>query len=374
MPELPAYSPQTSSPPYSRTPLPTERTLQSSRRLGLSVPSSHDGVYIKSSGGTTLLLHDQESGLHGGVYAEHARFEANTPLRGSVNLRHSETTQSVVLKIEGRVETLPLPATYNSVTVLDFNQTLHSAESGPCPSELPFSYYIPSTFRDTDGKLYPLPPNFDIGFNPTQFARCTYHLTVTTVSARHRRASWLTKNDIITFEIRYQPRSSTLLPPLSRSISTVKASPEEWTQATKFTGDDKDGQEPICDLFLPSVGVFAAEEPIPFYLQLVPMAPGDSDSTVKVSITRQVEMDAGDRIARRCIQLGEATMVRRGRCLTWEGEARVQDPNSLCPVESFRCGAAMTITDMVAVEIRSPDHRRVFFGYPIRLTSERYER
>ncbi|KAJ7704291.1 hypothetical protein B0H17DRAFT_921368 [Mycena rosella] len=342
----PEYSSRDSSPPYTAIPRPTEQILEQSRRHLRTPPT---GVCIKCVGNVTLLLLGQEDN------AERPAVGPANQLAGSVLLQRNENINSVVLTIEGLLETNPLPASYLATPVVRITNTLYNRRSTPsaCPHSLAFTQIFPSAFRHSDGNTYRLPPTCHISFDSRlQFIKCTYRITVTVVSIRHRRTSFLTKEDSVSFELDYHAPTRPSQPLLSNAslLDTVKRCPEEWSQI-HFSA-----KHLACDLFTPSVGTFYVADSIPFHLQL--SCPGASldqlfrwsatVSSVRVYILRQVASTVGDRIAKRNVVLGEGTLKllsgpdSNDHTLNWEGKARCEDPASI--VESFDCGPAVAIT------------------------------
>ncbi|KAK7019883.1 hypothetical protein R3P38DRAFT_1226573 [Favolaschia claudopus] len=367
-----------SCPTYSPRPGMDERTLQHSR------PHVHPlgtGMCVKCVGGTTLVLLDQEEN------AEHPRIEEGSSIRGVVILENTENVLSVVLKVDGLLETLPFPASYMTVPLVSITNELYRHDSQPtaCPSSLSFSHPFPSQFHYQQ-EIHSLPPTFHVAFNSLHFIKCAYQITVTVVSALHRRASFLTKSNQVCFEFTYRPRSRPSQPLLLNPslVETVKSCPEEWVQCSQIVSISS---LPVwCDLFLPSILVFCVEDPIPFHLQLsVPdgrqqLFRPNAHPLVKVHLLRKLEMNVGDRQAHRDIVLGEATLQRvpLGRdedtqvVLGWEGEARCRDPDSV--VGTFSCGNALSLTDLIVVEIFLPhETRRPSLTVPIKLTTHRWD-
>jgi hypothetical protein len=115
-------------------------------------------------------------------------------------------------------------------------------------------------------------------------------------------------------------------------------------------------------LFMPSIGAFCVEDPIPFHLQLSsvesshPNIGSAKPPRVKVRIMRRITMNATDRMAERCIVLGEGTLQPlrvpthgAHATLNWQGEAHCRDPGSI--VGTFDCGPAVAV--MVCVRFLS---------------------
>ncbi|KAJ6511362.1 hypothetical protein C8R47DRAFT_731681 [Mycena vitilis] len=365
----PAYSPSPSCPEYSATPRSTECILQQSARRS-RIPST--GMCIKCVDNVTLVLLGQEDNV------EQPRVQPGTRLNGSVRFQHTESIKSVVLKIEGFLETLPLPGAYRYVPLLSITDTLYNKDDDAaiCSHSLPFSHVFPAKFR-RDGRLHSLPPTCHMTFdNSRNFMRCVYRITITVVSARHRLTSFLTKNDSVSFHLDFRPQMRPAQPLISNPslLETVKSCPEEWGQHSEILDSSGPSSSPVLDLFVPSIGVFCVHDSIPFHLQL--SRAGSSSPVVRVRMLRQVAMDTGARVAKQSLTLGEGTLRRLPspdiNILIWEGEVRCRDPSSV--VGTFKCGRALSIADLLVVEIapvlksRRPV-KAASFCYPIELTT-----
>ncbi|KAK7042370.1 hypothetical protein R3P38DRAFT_2890108 [Favolaschia claudopus] len=368
-----------SSPAYSPMPAPDEHTLEHSRR---QTRCRGSGMCIKCVGNTTLVVLDQEDNT------EHPRVNGGTLIRGAVLLENTENIKSVTLQIDGLLETLPLPASYMATPLVSITSELYRNDdlSLSCPSNLSFSHPFPSKFKYR-GELHYLPPSLHMTFNNFHFVKCAYQITVTVVSARHRRASFLTKTNQVHLELIHRPRSRPSQPllPNPSLVDTVKICPEEWDQCPRAVSIAS--LPVLCDLFLPSIRVFCVEDQIPFHLQLGTMDQVHTQSfttsappIVKVHLIRKVSMDAGNRPAHRTIMLGEASLQRLASnndspaTLNWQGEVQCQNPESA--VATFSCGEALSVSDMLVVEI-SPPHEcpvhRTSFAFPIKLTTHRWD-
>ncbi|KAJ7624991.1 hypothetical protein DFH06DRAFT_1142321 [Mycena polygramma] len=365
----PAYSPSRSCPEYSAMPRSTECVLQQSARRTRIPPT---GMCMKCVDNVTLVVLGQEDNV------EQPRVQPGARLNGSVLFQHTESIKSVVLKIEGFLETLPLPGAYRYVPLLSMTDTLYKNDgtAATCSHSLPFSRVFPSNFR-YDGRLHPLPPTCHMTFdNPRNYIRCVYRITVTVVSARHRLTSFLTKNESVSFHLDYRPHTRPAQPLISNPSlpETVKSCPEEWCQYSEILDSSSPSSSPVLDLFVPSIGVFCVKDSIPFHLQV--SRAGSSPALVQVRMRRQVAMDAGARIAKRSLILGEGTLRRLPspdiNILIWEGEVRCRDPPSV--VGTFECGRAVSIADLLVVDIAPAlksgrPIQRVSFCYPIKLTT-----
>ncbi|KAJ7175281.1 hypothetical protein C8R46DRAFT_61840 [Mycena filopes] len=372
----PTYSPRNSPPAYSSTSRPTERTLERSRGRSQS-PS---GVCIRRSGDVTLTIFGQENNI------AQPLVRPGAPLSGSVLLHDAENVKSVVLTIEGHLEILPTAGSYSSIPLFSITNRMHTAGAPACPNSFVFSQSFPSAFRH-DGRVCTLPPTCHITFSSVYFIKCVYRITVLVTSARHRRASFLTRSDHVSLELTYRPRTRPARPLLLNPSlhATIKACPEEWAQGSHMVQLSSSGGPPLfCDLFAPAIGAFCVLEPIPFHLQLS-AAHGSLQNlfkslpTVKVGLLRRVAMDAGGRMATQSVILGEGTirlLPANGSTLNWEGEVHCRDPAAV--VGTFECGTLVMVTDMLMVGISPPPHEVLGwptfqFGYEIKLTTHKWD-
>ncbi|KAJ7263957.1 hypothetical protein C8J57DRAFT_1333232 [Mycena rebaudengoi] len=362
-----------SSPNYSVAPRSTERTLERSSFVGDSMSRTGTGMCLKTTGGATLLLHNQLDGV------ERPLAGPGKVIHGEILLERPETVRSVVLKIDGLLEYIPLTGVYSSIPIVAISEQLYSHTDSPasCSSRLSFSTRFPSVYR-YEGRTCPLPPACHIPFgNTVYFLRSAYHITAKVVSVRHKSAPFLTKEDRILFELEYHPNIRPPQPILDNPslFKTVKECPEEWTQIPLTIGAPA-GSNIVCDFFAPAVGMFCLTDEIPFHIQLCGPLPhvqqflekyrtgpdGSTGCPFRVQIVRRITMDAEHRKATRQLTLGEATLhsvppdiyghssspdLTRVASLHWEGRARCRDL-SICG--SINAGAVV-ISDWLAVEI-----------------------
>ncbi|KAJ7135423.1 hypothetical protein C8R43DRAFT_1020955 [Mycena crocata] len=377
----PSYFSRESSPPYSLNPSSTERTLQQSPRRSYTPPN---GVYIKSTGNVTLLLLGQEDSV------EQPSVGRGAQLNGSVLLQSTDNIRSVILTIEGLLETVPLPESYSSFPVLRITNTLYACKKeGPnaasCPHSFAFSHRFPSTLHH-GGNSYSLPPTCQIQFgNSLNFIKCAYRITVTVISARHRHTSFLTKNHRIHCELNYRPRSWPSRPLICNPslLDTVKRCPEEWAQCP-INITSPCSSTLMCELFVPSVGSFYVGSAIPFHLQISNGCTSHESPqaawSIRVYILRHIVSNVGGRIVKQRLILGEGTIrpmsnrraANDAQSFDWEGEAQCRDPASVS--QSFNFGPAVVVSDLLAVDI-SPPHpvERASFSAAIKLTTHSWE-
>ncbi|KAJ7099968.1 hypothetical protein B0H15DRAFT_877217, partial [Mycena belliarum] len=394
-PSPPLYISRSPSPAYSPFPKSTEQTVQRSSAAGPSrvTPTNY---FIKRDDGITLLLSGQMD------EAQRPSTGPGALLEGQVILERTdrENIGGVELKIEGLLESLPLPGAYSVVTVVAISDLLYHFSNDSdscCPNSLPFSHRFPSIFSYED-VVYPLPPTCHILFSyPQLFVKCTYHITAT-VLMRHPMAPFFRKEHRVSVDLDYRPQPTPPDPMLENPslVLTVKSCPEEWIQLPMTSTETTVGPNNLaCDLFAPASRVFRVSDSIPFHLQVSGPAaligemfrrrrhafthpPRSAEELpVRVYLLRRVIMRVGDKNARRSIVLGEGTLrslppvFREGassgtEALSWEGEVRCAEDFT---VGSFEAGL-VTVKDSLAAEISPPPGsalHRAFAEYPVRL-------
>ncbi|KAJ7108749.1 hypothetical protein C8R44DRAFT_296627 [Mycena epipterygia] len=390
-PPPPLYTQRSLSPEYSSIPKPTERTLQRASAAGPS-RLSPTGYFITRNDDITLLLQGQDDA------AQRPCISPGALLEGRIILERTdrENVRAVDLKIDGFLESLPLPGAHSVVTVVSFLSSLYSFDDSCCPNNLPFSHRFPSIFHYEDD-IYLLPPTCLINFNYAQlFVKCTYRVTAT-VRTRHHMPPSFCKQNRVSVELDYRPQPVLSDPILENPslFATVKRCPEEWTQLPIAIANSNGL---LCDLFVPSSRVFCVSTAISFHVQLSgPVAllremfargarafthplQSAGDFPIQVYILRRITMRVSDRNARRSIVLGEGTLrplpppFHEGasldaQTLNWEGEVRCADSAT---VGSFNAGL-VAVKDYIVAEISPPPGSAVLRAsveHPIKLTDD----
>ncbi|KAJ7634524.1 hypothetical protein FB45DRAFT_468898 [Roridomyces roridus] len=177
----PEYSPKVFPPLYTPVPQSSESTLQRSSSAGPARIAA-SGYFVRRQDGITLLLHDQDGSAARPSIGPGAFLEGRIILE----LTDRDTVRAVELKIEGWIESLPLPGAHSSVRVVSISKVLYSPENGnPCANSLPFSHRFPSIFNEGEN-VHLLPPTCQIEFNNTPFfMKCTYRITARVVAQKH---------------------------------------------------------------------------------------------------------------------------------------------------------------------------------------------
>ncbi|KAF7322158.1 DUF3844 domain-containing protein [Mycena kentingensis (nom. inval.)] len=401
------------APEYTASPNADERTLLHSLRTHNR--SQRTGTFVRSDDGgrLTLVLVGQKDDN-----ALWPTVGPNTIISGTVLLASSEGIVSVSLQLEGEMEVLSISLGYTCTKTVDQSISLFSrnASTAPCPNALPFSFRLPTTFSTQSnggGASLPLPPSCDIAFGDGGFLKCFYSLTL---CAAYRSAAFFEKKRSLRVELEYRHRtrpSRPRIPDLSL-LATVKLCPEEWLQLPVDLTMADEGQalqaaDIRCDLFVPSVGVFAISEIIPFHLQLsgklqslrecclLPrpygaLAFGSNLDTVRqpirVYLLRQVVLTSSEPKRGTATVTAKTTLcqaalrsippphrvpptpdgVKDDHVLSWDGELPLRD--ALVP--TFDAGASR-IVYLIAVELSPPKSskiKRAHYGFPIKLTTD----
>ncbi|KAG5638677.1 hypothetical protein H0H81_011057 [Sphagnurus paluster] len=406
---LPLYTPSEPSPRYSCEPSVDERTLQQTPRISRSAPT---GEYIKKSGKVIVTLFEQEHGVEIPTYGR------RDEITGTVYLQAPERVTQVVLKIEGRLNTIISDGGSRSITVLSRSHTLWRKESSQGISNvIPFSYLLPSHFTHA-GSERPLPPTYYVGSSgiPALHVRSDYTIAISVTRSRHHNLDFLTKVDHIKIPFLYHPRTRANRPivPSPSFFSTVKTSPEEWYQVfTAMKTRVSSNIEPIyCHLFIPGARVFGLKDKIPIHIQmsgpldslqklLMPQArnappppawsretrekcPAHSKPKIKVSILRQTHVESRGRKGWKNTTIGDGEIweVPPAICeaqgavhLDWEGELIAHDTIA---VGGFAAGNVV-VKDFIVLTVDPPtvgNHPSTFLALqmsvPVRIVTDSY--
>ncbi|KAJ7445149.1 hypothetical protein B0H11DRAFT_2087575, partial [Mycena galericulata] len=396
----PVYSPSTSSPIYSATPRSTERVLQRGTFPG---HSRLTGTYIRREHPLTLVLDGQKENCCSPSFGHGAL------LNGTLLIESPETVVNVRFQFDGILESLSSTHGYSRLQIMEQSSSLYAKDPSqpPCPSAISFSRRFPRTFKNNETN-YPLPPSCEITLPGGSCLKCTYSLAVTVLMARHRVGPLFVKEKSISVDLQYRQRTRPSRPRISEPslLSTVKICPEEWLQLpiSLTMGPDARAADIQCDLFVPSIGVFASPEIVPFYLQLcgaahslrellLPRAKNNNrdrlPDAIRVYLMRQIAVGVargGGTSATVNTILGESALrplppalhlptnnspLRAASftdALSWEGEIDLQGITT----PSFSAGT-FGIMYLITVELRPPESssvNRARYGYPIKLTTD----
>ncbi|KAJ7688613.1 hypothetical protein B0H17DRAFT_652292 [Mycena rosella] len=389
---LPPYSPSPAVPPYSPEPAQDEQRVEHTPRTR----SHPTGNFITKSGRDAVVLTEQNSTAEFPTYGRHAS------INGFVTLDDRETVSEIVLKVKGKMDVMIAEGGSVTTRLVNDSYTLWSSQkshTSVCPSAVPFSVVLPSTFQDENRVSHKLPPSYEIPFTtvPGLFFKSSYTLSVTITRIRNRKFHFLSKNKTITVRFIYSPRMRPWRPIQHPSdfFSDVKTMPEEWKQViTEMKPRSGSPVQPVdIHLFLPMVEIFGLEDTIPFHVQLSgPVAslreflpePRDAaspqNSTIVVSLVRQIVVDLNGRCAVRNTVIGHAKLASRPpgaavgaheATLDWDGEVRCKAGTA---VGMFDAGG-FRLQDFLLIEVRPPNTRTSQFpalrhSHPIKLVTD----
>ncbi|KAJ7594433.1 hypothetical protein C8J56DRAFT_437382 [Mycena floridula] len=351
-------------PSYSAEPTFGESRLDYRRRpINVSNDTS-DGIFIHKRDNITVVLNNlQKSGSR-------PSYGRRGVIAGSLLFDRPRSITSVSVKLIGILDCYTISGADAVIRVCDNSYTLYQGDRDhPTLSDeaLPFSFPIPSTFEYQE-MTYPLPPSYKIEQSdtlPLQSVRCKYQFVVTVSRARRSALAFLgNSTDSFSIDIDYYPRFRPSRPILQDPCfsSSIKYCPEEWRQT--FFEIPVQALDPIsCQLFLPSVGVFALQDSIPFYLQLTApisslrlLTPTATEAKpcIRVYLLRQVTITINKEKIPRHFVLGEAKInalppvLSPEDNLNWEGEVRCTDIDLL--VGGFDAGL-VSVQDFLTLEV-----------------------
>ncbi|PCH40301.1 hypothetical protein WOLCODRAFT_67744 [Wolfiporia cocos MD-104 SS10] len=388
---LPGYTSRT--PAYTSEPQPDERRLALNR---LWPRPSSEFVKQSKTGAVSLRLIEQEDNVSLPVYG------CGDTVEGAVNLTKPNTATSVEVKLEGRLrlkEVAEGGTTTNQLCL--FTVMLWSQEGNlePCPSSLPFSFTIPTTF--SDGKnIYPLPPTHEahLAGVPGFHAVIDYYITVTV--QKNKPAGLLRAgSSIISTPLLYYPRSRPavpLPPPLLHNIqlATLLETPEWRCYDSAITAKLPGGKDIISRFYVPSARVFCMSEPIPFHLTFtssalslaafLPLGPTNRKSSkhcTHVQLLRQTNVDVRNAVILgtktdiwQTLEIGNGTFRLTGDGPDWIAFAGEVYVKSQIKVGGFKAGG-LTIKDFLVLSMTPPEPTKAPFNelrqvIPVRLTTD----
>ncbi|KAI0064109.1 hypothetical protein BV25DRAFT_1869547 [Artomyces pyxidatus] len=375
---LPSYTPDHNhSPAYSAEPQQYERRLLVPPRQR---PSS-EFVKQSRSGELSLRLAAQVDGVTTPMYALRELVE------GTVEIAKPDGLAYVAVKVEGFLKLKEI-AEGGTTTVVLCNETItlwrKGVDPGPCPSSLPFSAPLPTTFAD-EKTTYSLPPTYEAHLTGLPGFTVNVDYSVTAIASKTKNSVLGIGATTVSTPFIYYPRtrpSSPLPPPLE--------------QLTAQPGLRETHERAISALYLPKSQVFCMNRPIPFHIAfvgsamslatLLPYMPSRSGQALgkpctRIQILRQSTVDVkNDYIPNgtktemwRTSKIGEGTIHRTGdgpEWLTFAGELKV---NPEVTIGGFKAGG-LWVKDCVVLTIMPPDALKGPIGdmrlvVPIRLVT-----
>nr|GAT51817.1 predicted protein [Mycena chlorophos] len=402
----PAYTDAPPAPSYSRNPAHDEVTMEITPRTG----ESPTGVYVKrsASGGDVLVLAEQEPNAERPVYGHRG------VVSGLIGIEDRKTVQTVVLKVEGKMDSMTFEGGSSRQRLFNNTQTLWpysalSPSTSTCPGSLPFSFPLPTRFRDDNLMAHPLPPSYDVPFSTTlgMFLNIRYSISVTITRARSLGLPFLSKTSTIVVPFDYRPGSRPRQPALLSFdlLEDVKIMPKEFKQVS---WDVEPRPQPLAvshppplkvDLFLSTADAFALDDPIPFHVQLAgradaltqfiprrtaPTAPTQNPQPgISVSLVREFTIDVNDRKAARTMTLvsvpfqPDSESLPSGAVATLDFSGTVKPDRALAPTGEFDVGC-VRLQDFVVVELWPVDaetrrgYTTLQFSHRIKLVTNSY--
>ncbi|KAI0755063.1 hypothetical protein C8Q80DRAFT_408316 [Daedaleopsis nitida] len=255
------------------------------------VPATADanGHFVRHSSKLTLLLSGQREGTSIPSYTNGETVE------GILAIARPSGVLALDVKIEGTIHIQEI-AGAGSITVKTIDEKIYTwiaARHGLFPPKASFRYTLPSSYRDSSGKSFPLPPTFsqDLHGIPGFTVRIAYAIVVNLTLFREPSTLWRGVSKYVCSGAELPPHGGADYIELSRPCSVCV--PFRYAHRTRpslpgpFPCNPKmaenrprtlfvyrmralRGDAPAIKvhLFLPSSQVCCYQEPIPFHLTL----------------------------------------------------------------------------------------------------------
>ncbi|TFK52174.1 hypothetical protein OE88DRAFT_1368232 [Heliocybe sulcata] len=406
---LPSYSP---APEFFQTPVYTAHPQPHEQRIALAsgLRSSPRGDFVKQSriGGVGLRLLQQDDD------ADLPEYGCGSTVEGVVNVTKTDGVQSVEVKVEGflRLKEIAEGGTTSS-TLCSEKRTLWTKDEssqGSCPSSLPFSLTLPTTFSDGKGS-YPLPPTYEVHLSGLPGFQATTDYSVSATVYRSGKSSLFglgntapslpfgLGNTTVSTPFMYLPRTRPAVPLPSPPVPTPQGfqATSEWKlfQGT-MQSRQHGGQDITTKLFLPACRIFCINQPIPFHVTFtssafslaafMPYGPivsllSPTRQHTRIELLRQAicdvrnaEVDGTKTDMWRLDRIGEGVFKHAGDGPDWisfSGEIRVSPE---IKVGGFKAGG-LHVKDCIILSMVPPDPKKSPFRelrqvVPIRLTTD----
>ncbi|KAI0712060.1 hypothetical protein C8Q76DRAFT_476666 [Earliella scabrosa] len=181
---------ETPPPVPPRTPILQLGPLVPNRSLSPLQPTKADasGHFVRHSSKLTLLLSGQRDGACVPSYS------SGETIEGVLAIARPSGVLALDVKIEGTILIQEI-AGAGSVTVKTIDEKIYSwaaSSSGSFPPRAAFRYTLPSTYRDSSGKRYLLPPTFaaDLHGIPGFYVKVDYAVVVNLTLLREASTLW----------------------------------------------------------------------------------------------------------------------------------------------------------------------------------------
>ncbi|KAI0077850.1 hypothetical protein K474DRAFT_1041851 [Panus rudis PR-1116 ss-1] len=396
---LPRYS---FNPSFSRTPSYSAEPHEYEQRIALNRsqtrPPSGDFVKQSKSAGISLRLTAQDS-------ASLPVYGCGASVDGKVDISKPEGVFGVEVKIEGSLRLKEIAeggTTTHKLCLTKLSLWSKDRQSGPCPSSVPFSIALPTTFSD-GRETYPLPPSHEAHLSGVPGFRATIDYSVTAYVFRGRAAQLLPikNSNVVSTPFIYYPRSRPAVPLpspmiLTRSFPGVLEVSEWICFDGVMPARSRNVSDITAKLYIPSSRVYCISEPIPFHLSFtgstqslasfLPYAPSTSPVSpgrkhTRIQVLRQSTVDVRNETVMgtktdiwRVVSIGEGTFkhaVDGPTFMSFVGEINI-DPS--VKVGGFKAGG-FSIKDCLVLSMTPPDPTKTPFHelrsvVPIRLTTD----
>jgi len=407
---LPSY-PVPLQPSFSRTPSYSAEPGLYEQRLALNARSlpQATGNFIKSSksGNAKLRLTAQENNIDLPVYGTGGVVE------GTVELSKTENISTVELTVEGRLELKEIAEGGHIDTALCLDTLLlwiRDDNNPACPSILPFSLTLPTTFQ-YNGRSYPLPPSHSVRLKGLPGFTAAIDYSVTAIINKPNSVPNLVPlvkskklginigSTTVSTPFIYYPRTRPAVPiptPLRRFEGGFIESPEWRVYKSVLKAHPKAGAQDInVKFYVPASRIFCASKAIPFHITFestafslaafLPYGPTTGSNSGKLRATRIQLMRQSTVDVRGTVVHGTKTNIWRADCIgegvfrhagdgaTWmsfSGEIPIEPVK----VTGFRI-ASFSVMDGILLTVTPPDvTKSAFVGIreviPVRLTTD----
>ncbi|KAJ7653481.1 hypothetical protein B0H17DRAFT_1100695 [Mycena rosella] len=405
-------------PSYSRAPSYSVQPGLFEQRLALNARTlpRPTGNFVKSSkgGDAKLRLSAQQDEIDLPVYG------AGGVVEGTVELAKTDNISTVEVEVEGRLQLKEIAEGGHTDARICLDNVLlwiKDANNPVCPSSLPFSLTLPTTF-EYEGKSYPLPPSHSIKLKglPGFHASIEYSVSVIIDKPRYvpnlvpllkskkimvnnKKLGIHIGNTTLSTPFIYYPRTRPAVPipsPLVRAEGGFISRPE-WSlyDSVLNANNSKAGAQDIrVKFYLPASRIFCASGKIPFHVTFestayslalfLPYGPTTGNSgklrATRIQLMRQSTVDVRGTVIYgtktdiwRVDPIGEGVFKHAGDGPTWisfSGEIEI----SPVKVMGFKI-AGLNVQDCILFTVTPPDVSKSPFTniretIPVRLTTD----
>ncbi|KAJ7034121.1 hypothetical protein C8F04DRAFT_1102328 [Mycena alexandri] len=338
-----------------------------------------DFTRVSKHGDATLRLTAQHDNIDLPAY------EVGGVVAGTVELSKTDHISTVEFKVEGHLRVIETGEDgHFDATLVSETTVLWVAEGNDsvCPSVLPFSVTLPTTFVN-EGETYALPPTYSVERSGIPGFSATVQYSISAII--HKRPSLLHPapllhlgNTIVSTPFIYNPRTRPAhpIPPSLKYADGGFIEDSEWQRHESVIkpSPGADGlQDIVAKFYLPARRIFCGSDPIPFHLTIESDAPslaafqqfapttGNSENAgaTQVQIIRQSKVHVKNAVnpnARtdmwREDYIGKGTFKivdNSPTSMSYTGEIKV----AAAEVTSFK-SAGLTVQDFVSLSVTPP--------------------